>query len=108
MYNWCSDVSQHAHFWIALATGINLKPVDSQLKASVDWGQKPERKGGKKYNGDGKGGAGKWDFQGERKQKKWEKSYATLCNILQSKKCRGGSQQIRVGTQIKECHKWEV
>ena len=38
-----------------------------------------------------------------------EKNYATLCNILQSKKCKGeGAKKYRAGTGIKGYGKREV
>ena len=49
---------------------------------------------------------GKQDSQGGGKQ---EKNYATLCNVLQSKKCKeAGANKYREGTGIKGYGKWEV
>ena len=42
---------------------------------------------------------GERDSQGDGK---WEKNYATLHHILQSKKCK------QAGARIKGCGKWEV
>ena len=46
----------------------------------------------------------RWREAGEKM-----KNYATLCNILQSKKCKGaGAKKYRAGTRIKGYGKREV
>jgi len=52
---------------------------------------------------------GKWNSQGGRKWDKKGGNYATLCNILQSKKCKEeGANKYRMGTGIKGYWKQEV
>jgi len=74
-----------------------------------DRGRETGRKGGGRCTGGGRRGGGKRDSQGGGKQEKKGKNYATLRNILQSKKCKGaGAKQYRAGTGIKGYGKREV
>ena len=59
---------------------------------------------------------GRWEKRGQkagfpmwRQAREKGKNYGTLCNILQSKKCKeAGANKYRVGTGIKGYGKWEV
>ena len=64
-------------------------------------GRETGRKGGGRCTGGGRRGRGKREKKG--------KNYATLRNILQSKKCKGaGAKKYRAGTGIKGYGKREV
>ena len=57
----------------------------------------------------GRRGSRKRDFQGGGKQEKKKENYATLHNILQSKKCKeAGANKYTAGTRIKGYGKREV
>ena len=69
--------------------------------------------------GEGDRGAGDREKRGQevygRREKRGReaeekgKKYTTLCNILQSKKCKeAGANKYRAGTRIKGYRKWEV
>ena len=74
-------------------------------------GQGGGRPGEKRAGGYGKREKRGWEagFPRWREAGEKGKNCATLCNILQSKKCKGaGAKKYRAGTGIKGYGKWEV
>jgi len=73
-------------------------------RGAGDWQKGGREVYGRREKRGRKVGLQRWREVGEEGE-----NYATLCNILQSKKCKeAGANEYRAGTGIKGYRKWEV